>query len=76
MKVLSKGEYFDALEIIGNYNRITGAIPKEKTHLLAIPIFWVKYLYGSNYLVLLDFNVYIRYTPGYVEGYCIQYWMQ
>ena len=39
MKVLSKGECCGALEIIGNYNRITGAVPKEKKHLLAIPIF-------------------------------------
>ena len=46
---LGKGECFGALEIIGNSNRITEAVPSEKTHLLALPVFWLKSLYGDNY---------------------------
>ena len=57
MKVLSKGECFGALEIIGNSNRITDAVAKEKTHLLAIPIFWLKYLYGANYRSVLALSM-------------------
>lgn len=57
MKVLSKGECFGALEIIGDYNRITEAVPKEKTHILAIPIFWLKYLYGSNFSLVLAISM-------------------
>lgn len=37
------------MEIIGNSNRITEAVPSEKTHLLALPVFWLKSLYGDNY---------------------------
>ena len=46
---LAKGECFGALEIIGNSNRITEAVPSEKTHLLALPVFWLKSLYGENF---------------------------
>ena len=46
---LAKGECFGALEILGNSNRITEAVPSEKTHLLALPVFWLKSLYGDNY---------------------------
>ena len=57
MKVLTKGECFGALEIIGNSNRITDAVPNEKTHLLAIPIFWLKYLYGNNFRSVLAISM-------------------
>ena len=49
MKTLIKGECFGALEVICNSNRITEAIAKEKTHILTIPVFWLKNLYGENY---------------------------
>ena len=49
IKTLTKGECFGVLEAIGNSNRITEAVAKEKTHLLALPIFWLKSLYGDNY---------------------------
>ncbi len=44
MKTLIKGECFGALEVICNSNRITEAIAKEKTHILTIPVFWLKNL--------------------------------
>jgi len=54
---LTKGECFGALEIIGNSDRITEAVPKEKTHLLAIPVFWLKSLYGDNYSSVLALSM-------------------
>ena len=46
---LKKGDYCGVLEVITNNNRITEAVPKEKTHLLTLPVFWLKNLYGDNY---------------------------
>ena len=54
---LAKGECFGALEIIGNSNRITEAVPSEKTHLLALPVFWLKSLYGDNYASVLALSL-------------------
>ena len=53
MKTLTKGECFGCFEVICNSNRITDAIAKEKTHLLTIPVFWLKNLYGDNYRSVL-----------------------
>ena len=53
IKSLVKGDYFGTLEVLSNSNRITEAVPKEKTHLLTIPVFWLKSLYGENYRSVL-----------------------
>ena len=57
----SKGEYFGALELIANSNRMFKAIPKEKTHLLAIPTFWLNSLYGENYSSVIALSI-IKYA--------------
>ena len=57
MKTLIKGECFGALEVICNSNRITEAIAKEKTHILTIPVFWLKNLYGENYRSILAISM-------------------
>ena len=57
MKTLGKGECFGALEVICNSNRITDAIAKEKTHILTIPVFWLKNLYGDNYRAILAISM-------------------
>ena len=57
MKTLSKGESFGAFEVICNCNRVTDAIAKEKTHLLTIPVFWLKNLYGENYRSVLAISI-------------------
>ena len=57
----SKGEYFGALELIANSNRMFKAIPKEKTHLLAIPTFWLNSLYGENYRSVIALSI-IKYA--------------
>ena len=57
MKNLSKGECFGAFEIICGSNRITEAMAKEKTHLLTIPVFWLKNLYGDNYRSVLAVSI-------------------
>ena len=57
IKTLTKGECFGALEVICNSNRITEAIAKEKTHLLTIPVFWLKNLYGENYRSILAISI-------------------
>ena len=57
MKNLSKGECFGAFEIICGSNRITEAVAKEKTHLLTIPVFWLKNLYGYNYRSVLAVSI-------------------
>ena len=53
IRTLAKGECFGTLEAIGYSNRITEATPKEKTHLLTLPISWLKSLYGDNYRSVL-----------------------
>ena len=57
IKTLTKGECFGVLEAIGNSNRITQAVAKEKTHLLTLPIFWLKSLYGENYRSVLALSM-------------------
>ena len=57
MKTLSKGECFGAFEVICKSNRVTEAIAKEKTHLLTIPVFWLKNLYGDNYPSVLAISI-------------------
>ena len=57
MKTLTKGECFGALEVICGSNRITEAVAKEKTHLLTIPVFWLKNLYGDNYRSVLAISI-------------------
>jgi len=57
IKSLTKGEYFGTLEVISNSNRITEAVPKEKTHLLALPVFYLKSLYGENYRSVLALSL-------------------
>jgi len=57
IKTLYKGECFGGLEIIGNSNRITEAISKEKTHLLTLPVSSLKSLYGDNYRVILALSL-------------------
>ena len=49
MKNISRGEYFGALEVLANSNRITEAVPSGRTNLYSIPVFWLKSLYGDNY---------------------------
>ena len=53
VKTLIKGDWFGELEVIGNSNRITEAIPKERTNLLAFPVYNLKTLFGDNYRVIL-----------------------
>ena len=57
MKTLTKGECFGAFEVICKSNRVTEAIAKEKTHLLTIPVFWLKNLYGDNYPSVLAISI-------------------
>ena len=57
IKTLNKGDYFGVLETLGNSNRITEAVPKEKTHLLNIPINSLKTLYGDNYRSVLALSL-------------------
>ena len=54
---LAKGDYFGVLEVLAKSNRIYEAIPKEKTHLLAIPVFWLQYLYGENFRSVLALSL-------------------
>ena len=49
IKSFSKGECLGVLEVLGRSNRITEAVPNQKTHLLNIPLFWLQNLYGDNY---------------------------
>ena len=53
ISTLSKGDHFGALEVLANTNRIYEAVPKEKTHLLSIPVFWLNSLYDKNYRSVL-----------------------
>jgi cGMP-dependent protein kinase len=53
IKSLQKGDYCGVLEVLANSNRITEAVPKEKTHSLTLPVFWLKSLYGDNYRSVL-----------------------
>ena len=53
INTLSKGDHFGALEVLANTNRIYEAVPKEKTHLLSIPVFWLNSLYDKNYRSVL-----------------------
>ena len=57
IRTLYKGECLGALEAIANSNRITDATPKEKTHLLTIPINCLKSLYGENYRSVLALSI-------------------
>ena len=57
IKTLTKGECFGSFEVICNSNRITEAIAKEKTHLLTIPVYWLKNLYGDNYRSILAISL-------------------
>ena len=54
---LGKGECFGLLEVLSNTNRLFEAVPKEKTHLLTIPVFWLKSLYGDNYSSVLAISI-------------------
>ena len=54
IKSFTKGECFGTLEVIGNSNRVTEAVPNEKTHLLNIPIYWLQNLCGENYSSILS----------------------
>jgi len=54
---LAKGECFGLLEVLANSNRITEAVPKEKTHLLTIPVFWLQSLYGDNFRSVLALSI-------------------
>ena len=54
---LGEGEYFGFMEILGNSNRIFDAVSKEKTHLLAIPVFWLNTLYGENYSSVIALSI-------------------
>ena len=49
IRTLVKGDCLGSLEVIGNSNRITDAIPKEKTHVLTLPVCSLKTLFGDNY---------------------------
>ena len=57
IRTLTKGECFGALEAIANSNRITEASAKEKTHLLTLPVYWLKSLYGDNYRSILALSM-------------------
>ena len=57
IRTLTKGECFGALEAIANSNRITEASAKEKTHLLTLPVYWLKSLYGDNYRSVLALSM-------------------
>ena len=54
---LAKGDYFGVLEVLAKSNRIYEAVPKEKTHLLAIPAFWLQSLYGENFRSVLALSI-------------------
>ena len=54
---LAKGDCFGVLEVLAKSNRIYEAVPKEKTHLLAIPVFWLNSLYGENFRSVLALSI-------------------
>ena len=54
---LGEGEYFGFMEVLGNSNRIFDAVSKEKTHLLAIPVYWLYTLYGENYSSIIALSI-------------------
>ena len=54
---VAKGDYIGTLEVLGNTNRIFDAIPKEKTHLLGIPVYWLQTLYGNNYRSVVALSI-------------------
>ena len=57
IKTLAKGDCLGSLEVICNSNRITDAIPKEKTHLLTLPTSSLKILFGDNYRSILALSL-------------------
>ena len=57
IRTLVKGDCLGSLEVIGNSNRITDAIPKEKTHLLTLPVSSLKTLFGDNYRAILALSL-------------------
>ena len=54
---LAKGDCFGVLEVLAKSNRIYEAVPKEKTHLIAIPVFWLNSLYGDNFRSVLALSI-------------------
>ena len=52
-----KGDCLGLMEVLGNSNRIFDAIPKEKTHLLTVPVFWLNTLYGENYRSVIALSI-------------------
>ena len=57
IKTLFKGDCLGCLEVIANTNRITDAIPKEKTHLLTLSVSSLKILFGDNYRAILALSL-------------------
>ena len=57
VSTVAKGDYIGTLEVLGNTNRIFDAIPKEKTHLLGIPVYWLQTLYGNNYRSVVALSI-------------------
>ena len=53
VNTLVKGDHFGLLEVLGNSNRIFEAVPKEKTHLISLPVYWLQSLYGNNFRSVL-----------------------
>ena len=57
VNTLVKGDHFGLLEVLGNSNRIFEAVPKEKTHLISLPIYWLQSLYGNNFRSVLALSI-------------------
>ena len=54
---VGKRDYIGMFEVLGNSNRIFQAVPKEKTHLLTIPVFWLQSLYGKNFRSIIALSI-------------------
>ena len=57
VNTLVKGDHFGLLEVLGNSNRIFEAVPKEKTHLISLPVYWLQSLYGNNFRSVLALSI-------------------
>jgi cGMP-dependent protein kinase len=57
VNTLVKGDHFGLLEVLANSNRIFEAVPKEKTHLISLPVYWLQSLYGNNFRSVLALSI-------------------
>ncbi len=57
VSTMVKGDHLGVLEVLGNTNRMFEAVPKEKTHLIALPIYIFQTLYGANFRSVLALSI-------------------